>query len=185
MNRLKRLSDLLSLVYFLFVELLTPAGLQASSWNSNSSKQIRFFTFSLSSVLSQTGEKERKQQLKKSESCRRSAPDLQHGLTLKICVRYPLYRYYRCRRRACCVSGHHRDVESREGRVHSKTVALGGALHRLAGAFLRRLSVCNAVGHSCDWGRLKHVPRRRGKNIIIIIFNYTNHSTLKPEKLQP
>lgn len=184
MNRLKRLSDLLSLLYFLFVELLTPAGLQASSWYSNSSKQNRFFTFSLSRVLSQTGEKERKQQLKKSESCRRSVPDLQHVLTLKICVRYPLYWCYRCRRRACCISGHHRDVDGREGRVHSETFALGGALHRLAGAFLRRLSVCNAVSHSCDWGRLMHVLRKRGKNIIIIS-NYTNHSTLKPEKLQP
>lgn len=40
-------------------------------------------------------------------------------------------------------------------------VAFGGPLHLLAGAFMRGLRVCNAVGHSCDWGCVKHVLRKR------------------------
>lgn len=68
----KLLKHLLSYLYFLFFALLTLAGLHPPSWNSYSSRQVLFFTFFPSSVLSQTGDKEQKQQLKKPKSRRRS-----------------------------------------------------------------------------------------------------------------
>lgn len=50
-----RMNYLLSFSFFLFVEVITSAGLQSPPRNSYSSRQILFFTFIPSRVLSQTG----------------------------------------------------------------------------------------------------------------------------------
>lgn len=50
-----RMNYLLSFLFFLFVELITSAGLQSPPRNSYSSRQFLFFTFIPSRVLSQTG----------------------------------------------------------------------------------------------------------------------------------